>query len=115
MTVGPTEDADRAKTIGTAAHIRGKAPEAARYDSEQTPDDRNSPANGIWLCRNHGTEIDYDDIAFPVELLEQWKKDHEARISEKFGQRMYAFENIAARAQDISQISFWQNSFWSSN
>jgi len=103
-TVGPTEDPEGSKSIGEAAHIRGNRPASARYDPQQTPQDRSSISNGIWLCRNHAKEVDNDAIAFPVELLEQWKKDHDSYVDEIFGERQRIFENTCSSAQETLQI-----------
>lgn len=85
ITVGPTEGPDGSKTIGVAAHIRAKSPGGARYDPKQTLQDRASVKNGLWLCEDDGKEIDSDRDAYSVELLTQWKVEHENNVAEAFG------------------------------
>lgn len=72
-TVGSTSDGDGEIILGTAAHICAAAPDGPRYDPNQTPAQRRSPDNGIWMCRNHGVAIDAKDSKFTVELLHEWK------------------------------------------
>lgn len=72
-TVGSTSDGKGVINVGTAAHICAAAPDGPRYDINQTPEQRRSADNGIWLCRNHGTAVDAKDSKFTVELLREWK------------------------------------------
>lgn len=59
--------------VGTAAHICAAAAEGPRYDPNQTPEQRRSADNGIWMCRDHGVAIDSKDPKYTVELLREWK------------------------------------------
>jgi hypothetical protein len=77
-TVGSNADGDGVINIGTAAHICAAAPGGPRYDPSMTSEQRRSPDNGIWLCRNHGTAVDADDPEFTVELLRAWKAQAQA-------------------------------------
>src|SRR5688572_24497652 len=72
-TVGSTSDRKGVINVGTAAHICAAAPDGPRYDVNQTPEQRRSADNGIWLCRNHGTAVDAKDSRFTAELLREWK------------------------------------------
>ena len=76
-TVGATSDGEGEVNIGTAAHICAAAPGGPRYDAAMSPEERSSPKNGIWMCRDHGTAIDCADPKFTVELLCAWKKQAE--------------------------------------
>ncbi|WP_374377591.1 NACHT domain-containing NTPase [Dongia sp.] len=38
-----------------------------------TPEERRSPKNGIWMCRDHGTAIDSKDSEFTAERLREWQ------------------------------------------
>jgi len=40
-------------------------------------EERSSPKNGIWMCRDHGKAIDSTDREFTVERLREWKKQAE--------------------------------------
>lgn len=72
-TIGSNSDGDGEINVGTAAHICAAAPGGPRYDLNQTPAQRSSPDNGIWMCRLHGTAVDAKDSKFTVELLHEWK------------------------------------------
>jgi len=72
-TIGSNSDGTGEINLGTAAHICAAAPSGPRYDSRQTPAQRSSPDNGIWMCRLHGAAVDAKDSKFTVELLREWK------------------------------------------
>jgi hypothetical protein len=60
------------------AHIRGEKPGAARYDSNQSDEDRRSFENIILLCPNHHRRIDLlEPYSHSVDLLEEMKEQHE--------------------------------------
>lgn len=73
LTVGSNSDGTGEISLGIAAHICAAAPGGPRYDPNQTPAQRSSPDNGIWMCRLHGTAVDAKDSTFTVELLHEWK------------------------------------------
>jgi hypothetical protein len=77
-TVGPNS-ADHSKKInnGIAAHICAAAPNGPRYDQSMTTEQRKSIENGIWMCRDHGSLIDFDDSEYSVETLKEWKQNAE--------------------------------------
>lgn len=79
-TSGPHSDPGRAVILGEAAHIRGARLTSARYDPAMTDQERADPSNGIWLCGICARKIDKDESNFPVELLHQWKANHEAWV-----------------------------------
>lgn len=72
-TIGSTSDGDGEINLGTAAHICAAAPGGPRYDPNQTPTQRSSADNGIWMCKLHGTAVDAKDSKFTVKLLREWK------------------------------------------
>ncbi len=76
-TVGATSDGQSEINIGTAAHICAAAPGGPRYDENMSPEERSSPNNGIWMCRDHGKAIDSTDPEFTVERLYEWKRQAE--------------------------------------
>jgi hypothetical protein len=82
-TVGANSVGDGEISVGTAAHICAAAPDGPRYDERQTPDQRRSAENGIWMCRVHGTAIDAKDPKFTVQLLRQWKAQAEKESWER--------------------------------
>ena len=72
-TVGSNSTGDGEIDVGIAAHICAAAPGGPRYDPNQTPEQRRSAENGIWLCNIHGKAVDAKDSMFTVELLREWK------------------------------------------
>jgi hypothetical protein len=64
--------------LGEVAHIKGLNAGSARYDSTQTPEERNAYSNLVLLCPNHHTIIDDDEVSYTVERLYSIKAAHEA-------------------------------------
>lgn len=78
-TVGPSDEApDAVAIIGIAAHICAAAPGGRRYDASMTPDERSGFDNAIWLCADHATLIDRDEVTYTADLLRGMKRKHEA-------------------------------------
>ncbi|HEY1137069.1 MAG TPA: hypothetical protein VGE64_06240 [Xanthomonadaceae bacterium] len=82
LTVGPSSAPTEALTTGHAAHIYAASKGGPRYNDLQTPDERKSVENGIWLCRECGVIVDSDRSLHTGDQLKKWKIDHEAMISE---------------------------------
>src|SRR5260370_34159408 len=76
-TVEPHSDAEKSLKTGETAHIRAASPGGPRYDDTQTPEERTSIQNAIWLCTKCSTTIDKDEARYPVPLLLGWKQTHE--------------------------------------
>ena len=78
QTKGPHTDDNKVDNVGSASHIHAAAPGAARYDPNQTREERKAITNGIWLCRTCGTLIDNDETRYTADLLRTWKRNAEA-------------------------------------
>lgn len=89
LTAGPHSDEGKSVSTGHAAHIHAAAPNGPRFEELQTPAQRRSIANSIWLCRSCGDAVDKDAAQYDVGTLRQWKRDHEAMIAE-VGTKGYA-------------------------
>lgn len=87
-TVGANAAQTGTLIIGVAAHICGASPGGPRHDPRQTPEERRSKENGIWLCQSCGRLVDVDPGKFTVEQLQKWK--HAAQAS--------AFRDLVAPA-----------------
>ncbi len=85
ITKGAKSDTDQAFTIGQASHIHAASKGGPRFLSTQTPAQRKAFANGIWLCSNHGTEVDADEITFPADMLRTWKSKTEGYVRSMVG------------------------------
>ena len=79
-TVGPHSEPDKSLKTGEACHIRAAAAGGPRFDADQTPEERSSIDNAIWLCTECSTRIDKDESSYSVETLVEWKRNHEAWI-----------------------------------
>lgn len=83
----PTVGADQStstgvKIIGVAAHIRAASLGGPRFDVSQTPTERSSIENAIWLCASCSVLIDKNaGQDFSVGKLEEWKRRAEARAA----------------------------------
>jgi len=79
--IAPIFDTDLGIVVGEICHIKGKSPNGPRYDSNQTDEERNSYENLMLMCGAHNKIIDDKKTRdrFPVELLMQYKADHEAK------------------------------------
>jgi hypothetical protein len=82
-TIGPHSDPERSLDTGVAAHICGAAPGGPRYDAAQTPEERKSIGNGIWLCATCSRLIDTDERLYQAERLKQWRLEHEQWVSKQ--------------------------------
>jgi hypothetical protein len=78
-TSGPSSNEEKAVNVGKAAHITAAASGGPRYDASLSPEARGSISNGIWLCSGCSELIDKDEAKFPVDILNTWKRDAEAR------------------------------------
>lgn len=86
VTRGAQADTEQSFTIGRACHIHAAAEGGPRYLKTQTREERRGFANGIWLCANHGGEVDADQLAFPADMLRTWKEATEAHVRSMVGQ-----------------------------
>lgn len=73
LTSAASTDGKTTINIGEASHITAAAPGGPRYDANLTPEERRSPENGLWLCKDHAKAIDSKDSFFTVDLLKDWK------------------------------------------
>ena len=95
LTIGPSlESTSDVASVGVAAHIAGAAEKGPRYDCTMSSEERSSLKNGIWLCATHATLIDRDTERFPVAVLHEWKRQHEAFVLTKLGEARSSAENI---------------------
>ncbi len=72
-TSGPGSFEDSVKRVGCASHITAASLGGPRYNRNLSSEERRSAQNGIWLCCNCHVLVDSDPIAYPVDLLVQWK------------------------------------------
>jgi hypothetical protein len=64
--------------IAEICHIKARKPGEARYDPQQTDEERHSFENLILMCNPHHKDIDSDEVTYTVERLTEMKAKHEA-------------------------------------
>lgn len=87
QTKGPHSNAESVLNLGVASHIHAAALGGPRYDPHQTPEQRSSASNGIWLCIKHAREVDADEERFPAAVLQSWKSETEQYMREQLNGR----------------------------
>tara|TARA_R110000868_G_scaffold411694_2_gene707597 strand:+ start:6552 stop:7484 length:933 start_codon:yes stop_codon:yes gene_type:complete len=121
LTVGPEiSSEEKAVVTGNAAHICAASEEGPRFDASQTPKERVSIHNGIWLCAGCASLIDKNGGAgYSIDTLRSWKESAEKRtydelISSSVYQRpawlerfsTIHFANVPRLAQMLSSGDF---------
>ena len=109
MTIGPDATNQNISTkAGVAAHICAAGPGGARYDMSQTPAQRTSITNAIWLCGTCSMLIDKNKgLDYPVDHLKKWKNDHEKLIKECLeGNKriIFQFQKLTDQSSTCRQI-----------
>jgi len=77
LTVKPHSDPTKSIVTGKASHIHAAAENGPRYNPNQTPEERASIENAIWLCSVCADLVDRDPQKYPADLLREWKLEHE--------------------------------------
>lgn len=78
LTTGPRTESHHILSIGVGAHITAASPGGVHYDPSRTPQQRQAPDNGIWLCQNCAKLIDNDVSRYSVRVVREWKARAEA-------------------------------------
>lgn len=107
--------------LGEQAHIVGEKEDAARGKSQLTEEERNSYHNIILLCPTHHTEIDKNEIDWPIEKLHLTKSKHELWVRETLGDasdtkllaKQIAVTSIIDAAVDLCRLEDWK--VWTSH
>ena len=83
-TSGPGTGPGDVLSDGVAAHTTAASTGGPRFDSTLSSEERRSPENGIWVCTQHGREIDVDGTGFSVKTLRGLKRSHEEKTAKEF-------------------------------
>ncbi|MFH1918762.1 MAG: hypothetical protein ABIP48_02600 [Planctomycetota bacterium] len=102
-TTGPHTAPNKSTRLGKASHICAAAPGGPRYDPEQSPDQRRSIENGIWLCGTCADLVDADERRYPRELLQKWRADHEQDIQEGLKGSRQLIEETHGTVKEIAE------------
>lgn len=105
-TIGPHSDPKKKISVGEAAHICAAESgviggQTRRYNLSQSPEQRKSIENGIWLCCICANLIDSDEKLYDVDILHGWKAQAEAK----------ARANIGRTASNSFSSLFFEESF----
>lgn len=102
------EARDNLTIIAKICHIEAASPDGPRYNPDMTDDERRNYNNLILLCDECHSIIDNKDNEdqYPVELLKEWKRDHEYKCRQNKIIIKPQILNIAINA--ISDINFDQ-------
>ncbi len=79
-TIGPHSEPDKSLKTGIACHVHAAAAGGPRFDENQTPEQRRSIENAIWLCAICSGIVDKDSPAYSAARLREWKLQHETWI-----------------------------------
>lgn len=84
ITIGPCHsNIEYSVNVGVAAHIHAASKLGPRYNENQTPEERSSIDNAIWLCGSCSYLIDKNNGAGYSDVwLKNWKQRHESLIVE---------------------------------
>lgn len=77
----PIVDTDMDVVVGDICHIKGRSENGPRYDPAQSDVERNGYENLLVMCVPHNRIVDGKKTRhlYPVELLQEYKRNHEAR------------------------------------
>lgn len=78
----PLVDDKSGKVMGKICHIKGNKPRAARYDDNQSDEERHGFDNLILMCPIHHDIIDSDPDLYTVSKLKELKAEHEKNNAE---------------------------------
>jgi hypothetical protein len=83
-TSGPSTDPGGALSDGEAAHITAASAGGPRFDPTLSREKRRSVENGIWVCTQHGREIDADRSGYSVATLRSLKTRREELAAKEY-------------------------------
>lgn len=85
LTLKPASHPEKSIREGVAAHIHAASPGGPRHNPDQSPEERTSIENGIWLCRECAWRVDQEPEEYTPDLLREWKERHRAWILQDGG------------------------------
>jgi len=106
QTTGPHSVDEKSVRIGRAAHIHAAAPGGPRYSLDQSPTERSSIKNAIWLCANCADLIDKDPPSYQADLLSNWKYKAEAAALQELESSSHVPSDVRIRISKILYEGF---------
>ncbi|MCY0970860.1 ABC-three component system protein [Chryseobacterium wangxinyae] len=97
---------DGISIVSKICHIEAASKDGPRFNESMTEDERRGFDNLILLCDEHHTIIDNKQNAtiYPVELLKQWKSNHEKKILELISSKNLLSKHPLALNKVINSI-----------
>lgn len=97
---------DGISIISKICHIEAASKDGPRFNESMTEDERRGFDNLILLCDEHHTIIDNKQNVkkYPVELLKQWKGNHEKKILELISSKNLLSKHPLALNKVINSI-----------
>lgn len=97
---------DGISIVSKICHIEAASKDGPRFNESMTEDERRGFDSLILLCDEHHTIIDNKQNAtmYPVELLKQWKSNHEKKILELISSKNLLSKHPLALNKVINSI-----------
>jgi hypothetical protein len=109
LTIAPSKKEERELLyVGCVAHITAASVGGPRYNPALTPEQRADVSNGIFLCSTCATMIDKNGGKdFPAELLNEWKKKHEAWVGDNLNRKPVSITEVDGthEAQGVGDVA----------
>jgi len=98
--------------LAQVAHIVAASTQGPRADPGATDDSLTSIKNLVLLCPTCHVLVDRAPHQFTVELIDQWKRDHEARVAAVWGVRR--FDSPEGLRDELQAILLENRMIWES-
>lgn len=98
---------DGQSIVSKICHIEAASENGPRYNIEMSDDERRGFENLILLCDEHHIIIDNkaNESQYPVNLLQQWKRDHEQKMLQLTASKNLLSKNPLALNKVIDAIA----------
>lgn len=94
---------DDGQLTGECCHIKAYSPGGPRYDVSQTDEERNGVDNLVLMCSRHHAIVDKNEDRYTVEVLQEYKRNHEER---------YSAETLRLTEEQLRYLQISSESFW---
>lgn len=94
---------DDGQLTGECCHIKAFSQGGPRYDVSQTDEERNGVDNLVLMCSRHHAIVDKNEDRYTVEVLQEYKRNHEER---------YSAETLRLTEEQLRYLQISSESFW---
>lgn len=94
---------DDGQLTGECCHIKAFSPGGLRYEATQTDEERNGVENLMLMCSRHHAIVDKNADRYTVEVLQEYKRNHEER---------YSAETLRLTEDQLRYLQMSSESFW---